>query len=293
MNKNILIVLGGAVAVALLVAVLVQVSLGGGDKESNEERMMVLVASKDLGIGRELQEGDLRWQSWPKGSVFAGAVIQGEDEKEPHEVLTGRLRRDVAEGEPVLKTALLGESKGNFVAASLEPGMRAVAVKTAAQNMVAGFLGPGDFVDVILTYRETIRTTDKDPRVQAMIELNLDKTATETILQNVRVLAIDQSATRPEDEKVKVGKTVTLAVTAQDAERLALAVELGEITLALRGIGDDKVVVKEWPTISDARLTKIGDEIFSEYEKLKKESGHNSNTVRVYNGDQAQNVGSP
>lgn len=285
MNKNVMIVLGGAVAVALLVAALVQVSLGGKKKEPTlqEARVEVLVAAKDLGIGSELGDGDLRWQAWPKSSVFPGAIIRQGEQAEA-EALEGRLARDIAEGEPVIKSALLGQARGNFVAASLDPGMRAVAIEVSASSMVGGFIGPGDFVDIILTYKESIQTDDDDPAVQNMIDKNLDQMATETILQNVKVLAVDQMATRPEEDKVKVGKTVTLAVDAQNAERLSLAQEMGTLTLVLRGVGDDVVVVKDWKTTSDARLINVDDEIFAEYEKLKKDTGINPNIVRIYNG---------
>lgn len=293
MNKNVLIVLGGAVAVSLLVAVLVQVSLGG-KKEAptiQEAKVEILVASRDLGIGRELQSDDVRWQDWPKASVFPGAIIRAEGQK-ADEVLEGRLARNISEGEPLMGNAILGQSRGNFVAASLEPGMRAVAIEVSASSMVGGFIGPGDHVDIILTYKESIKTDDEDPRVQSMIELNLDKMATETILQRIKVLAVDQVAERlpEEEEKIKVGKTVTLAVGAQDAEKLFLASQLGELTLALRGVGDDVFVEKSWPTISDARLTHVADEIFTEYEKMKKDTGANPNIVRIYSGDAVQVV---
>lgn len=288
MNKNVLIVLGGAVAVALVVALLVQVSLGGKKKAPvvTEAKVEILVASRNLGIGRELKEGDLRWQEWPKSSVFPGAVTR-EGDQSSAEALEGRLARDVSEGEPVMKSALLGQSKGNFVAASLEPGMRAIAIPVKASSMVGGFIGPGDYVDVVLTYKKTIRTEDDDPRIQNMIEMNLEKFATETILQNIKVLAVDQTAQRPEsEEKIKVGKTITLAVGVKDAEKLSLANQLGDITLVLRGVGDDQVVEKVWPTVSDARLVKMDDEIFTEYEKLKNDAGLGRNIVRIYNGDQ-------
>lgn len=287
MNKNIMIVLGGAVLVAVLVAMMVQVTLGGKKREqaAAEARIQILVASADLRIGRELKAGDVRWQEWPKSSVFPGAVVR-EGEQKPEEALKGRLARDIAKGEPVMKSALLGQSKGNMVAASLDPGMRAVAIEVSASTMVGGFIGPGDFVDVILTYKATMKSKDENPRVQKMIELNLDKMATETILQNVKVLAIDQMAERPADDKIKVGKTATLAVRPEDAERLSLAAGIGELTLALRGVGDDALVEKKWLTVSDQRLTSVTDEIYSEYEKIKKEDGANANIVRVYSGEQ-------
>ncbi len=288
MNKNILIVLGGAVLVAVLVAMLVQVTLGGKKEKgvAQETKVGVLVATKDLGIGRELKEGDTRWQEWPKSSVFPGAVIRQEDQK-PEKALEGRLARDIAKGEPVVKSAMLGQSKGNMVAASLEPGQRAMAIEVSASSMVGGFIGPGDFVDIIMTYKESIRAEDDaHPEVNKMIELNLDKLATETILQNVRVLAVDQRAERPEDDKIKVGKTVTVSVGAEDAERLSLASELGELTLALRAVGDDVLIDKQWPTVSDARLTHMGDEIYKEYEKIQNDAGVRRNIVRIYSGEQ-------
>ena len=286
MNKNILIVLGGAVLVAVLVAMLVQLSLGGKEEPTIQEaKVGVLVATKDLGIGRELQAGDMRWQEWPKSSVFPGAVIRQEDQS-PEEALKGRLARDVAKGEPVVKSAMLGQSKGNMVAASLEPGQRAIAIDVNASSMVGGFIGPGDFVDVILTYKEQVKSEEDNAQVDRMIEMNLDKMATETILQNVKVLAIDQKAQRPEDDKIRVGKTVTLAMGVQDVERLSLAAQMGDLMLVLRAVGDDTIVEKNWPTVSDARLTKMDDEIYQEYEKIKKEAGIRSDIVRIYNGDQ-------
>lgn len=286
MNKNILIVFGGAFLVAILVALFVQVTLGTKKTVQpvvEETKVQILVATKDLGIGRELQDGDLRWQEWPEASVFPGALVRKNNEKSS-EVLTGRLARDIAKGEPLTNAALLSQAGGNFVAASLEDGMRAISIGVSAESMVSGFLGPGDYVDVILTYKEVIRTEDDDPRVQEMIEKNIEKLATETILQNVKILAVDQTAQRPEEDKIKVGKTVTLAVSVQDAERLSLARKLGDLTLVLRSVGDDKTFEKSWPTISDARLTNMDDEIYQEYDKLKEDTQINPDILRIYNG---------
>lgn len=288
MNKNILIVLGGAVAIAVVVAMMVQLTLGSKKdvKEIKEARVQILVAAKDLTIGDELVDGDMRWQDWPEASVFPGA-IKRDGEQKTLEALEGRLARDVTSGEPMLKTALLGQTEGNLVAASLEPGMRAMAIEVSAASMVGGFIEPGDFVDVILTYSETVRTDDEDPDVQSYFELNLEKYATETILQNVKVLAIDQDTKREaKGGKAKVGKTATVEVNARDAERLALSSRLGELNLVLRGVGDDQIVKKEWPTISDARLTSINNEIFWGYKALKKDKGITGNPVKIYRGDQ-------
>lgn len=285
MNKNILIVLGGAVLVAVLVAVIVQMTLGGAkDGVVEEAKVEVLVAAANLGIGRELQAGDTKWQAWPEASIFPGAIIR-EAEQAPEEALEGRLARNIASGEPVMRSALLAQTSGNLVAARLEAGMRAVAIEVDASGMVGGFVGPGDYVDIILTYRSQVRTTDDNMRVEEMIQRNLDEQAAETILQNVQVLAIDQNA-KPveEEEKGKIGKVVTLGVAPQDAERLALAAKMGDLTLALRGVGDNTVSARDWKTVSDKRITSITDEIYDEYKQIKKESHDNKATVRVYNG---------
>jgi pilus assembly protein CpaB len=271
-------------------AILVQVMLGGDDKPApveQEPRAQILIAAKDLSIARELKSGDLKWQNWPKSNLFPGAIVREEGQK-PEEALEGRLRRDVSEGEPVLKSYLIGESKGNFVAASLEAGQRAVSIQVSATTMVAGFVSPGDFVDVVLTYKQKMSVNDEDPRVQQMLELNLDSVATETILENVKVLAIDQMATRPKDDKIRVGKTVTLALSVENTERIILAQQIGDLTLVLRGIGDEAPIERKWPIVSDARLVTVDDEIYEKYSKMKNETGIQTNNVRIYSGEALQ-----
>lgn len=290
MNKNILIVIGGAIAIAILVAVLVQLTLGGKKPDVVEEaKVEILVAAKDIKIGQELAAGDVRWQSWPKGALFGGAVTR-KDNQLAEDVFKGRVSRDISKDEPFTKNLLVGESKGNFVAASLEPGQRAVAIEVSAASMVGGFIGPGDFVDVILTYQLSLKVDKENPVAEAVAQENLDKIATETIVQNVKVLAVDQSATRPEDDKIKVGKTITLALDVKQAEQIALAQEMGNLTLSLRGVGDDVVVKKDWPTVSDMRLTKVDDEIQTEYREMQNGSGAVTNTMRIYNGDQVNSI---
>jgi len=288
MNKNILIVLGGAVMAAVLVAVLVQVTLGGKKGGPVSDGVEVLVAAIDLKKGHELEEGDLKWKEWPEDSLFRGAITRKEDQ-EPQDALEGRIDRSFSRGEAVVRSAILKDTKSNFVAARLKQGERAVSIKVNAEGMVAGFIAPGSHVDVILTYKNRIVIDDDNPDVKTMVQRNLDDVATETILQRVRVLAIDQKAERSDDDKIKVGKTVTLAVSIRDAEKLALASEMGDITLAMRGVGDD-VENEDAPAITDARLTSIDDEIFEEYKKYKKESGVTANTVRIYSGNTMQVV---
>ncbi|PCK00556.1 MAG: Flp pilus assembly protein CpaB [Zetaproteobacteria bacterium] len=289
MNKNILIVLGGAILAAVLVAVLVQVTLGGkkGPVAVSENSVEILVAAKDLRKGHELEDEDMRWKSWDEDALFRGAIIR-EDDMEAKDALSGRLDRSFGSGEALVKRAILKDSKGNYVVARLKEGERAISIKVSAEDMVAGFIAPGNFVDVILTYthRKSV-SKDELPQIRDMVAMSINKLAVETVLENVRVLAIDQKAQMKKDDKIKTGKTVTLAVSIRSAEILALASEMGSLTLAMRGIGDD-LVNKDEATLTDARLTTIDDEIRAETIRLKKETGVNLNTVKVYNGAQVQ-----
>lgn len=288
MNRNVLIVLFGAILVSVLVAVLVQMSLGGGGQDrvtvEREPSVEILVASRDIGVGQELVPNSMRWQTWPEGSVFDGLIVR-EDGQSISDALEGRVRRDVAEGEPLLSTIVLSEARGNFVAASLMPGYRAVAVDVNAVTSAGGFVGPGDYVDVILTYGQRIRITDSE-EAQQIVERNIDRTATETILQNIKILALDQTAEKGDTDKVRVGRTVTLEVTQRQAEKLALASRMGDLTLTLRPIGDDKILSLDElsPTITDRRMVRVVDEIVSEINKGSDTSAARGRMVRVYNG---------
>lgn len=291
MNKNILIVLAGAISIAVVVALLVRVSLNGNKPapvKKNVAKIEILVAAKDLKAGWTIEEGDFRWQGWDEGNMYPGLIAR-KDDQTPLDAVEGRLGRSLNSGEPLQRAAILKPDRGNVVAATLGEGMRAMAIEVSAASMVAGFITPGDYVDVVLTYKQRINATDESPAVQNMIARNLDNMATETILQNVRVLAVDQRADVPNDDdkkdkKVKVGRTVTVEVGVEDTERLSLASQLGDLNLVLRGVGDNQIVEKTWKTVSDARLVTVDDEIFDEFEKIQEDSDVKRDVIRVYSG---------
>jgi pilus assembly protein CpaB len=278
------------------VALLVQASLSGQKKEQavavqQEATVEILVAAKALRTGADLAEGDLKWQSWPEGGLFPGAIRRKADEQ-PLEAVKGRLKRAVAQGEPLQKSALVGSEKGNFLAASLAPGMRAVTIGVTSLSQVGGFAGPGDYVDVILTYRQRVRIPgeEKDPDVQNTIEKSIQNYASETILQKVKVLAVDQSLRRPAaDQPVKPGKSVTLEVDKKGAETLVLASKLGTLSLALRQLGDESVTGQTYPIVTDARVTNIYDEVEQEVDR-QNAAGQNSKNVRIYSGEIVQDL---
>ena len=276
MNKNILIVLGGGFLVAIVVAVIVQAAFG----KKNDDMIEVAVASKTLKIGDPVTDANFKWQEWPKDSAFAGAVTR-EDRKKVSEIAKGKIRRDMNAGEPLLTASLTAAGKGNILAAAMEPGMRAMAIKVSAASMVGGFISPGDKVDVILSYQVKLSGDEKDSAAG-----KVDKHASQTILENVNVLAIDQNS-RKEDDKAKVGRTVTLEVNSAGAEKLVLASEMGELSLSLRALGD--VTQKEKSNHNFTTDVQVSS-LLQELGKIKKNSGGKSDIVRVYNGQEIENV---
>jgi len=277
MNKNIMIVLAGGFLIAILVAVLVQMSLSGPKEQPAEQnKTQILVATQDLKIGRELRDGDTKWQNWPEDNLFMGAVVR-EDDEDPMEGISGRLTQAFSQGQPIHSQGVMQGVSGNFMAANLKEGMRAMAISVKAENIAGGFIGPGDFVDVIVTYQVRVRERD-NPLVQAMI----DEYASETILSHVRVVAVDQQAERAEEE-AKVGRTVTLEVNAKGAEKLALGAEMGDITLALRRIGDESSAVSGELT-TDVSVSRVLKNLAAV------QGGGEVGSVRVFNGNARNDV---
>lgn len=276
MNKNILIVLGGGFLVAIVVALIVQASFG----KKNSNMIEVAVASKPLKVGEPVSDSNFKWQEWPKDSVFSGAVTR-EGRKKISELAEGKLRRDMSAGEPLLKASLTAAGKGNILAAAMEPGKRAMAIKVSAESMVGGFITPGDKVDVILSYQVKLSGDEASAAAN-----EIDRHASQTILENVNVLAIDQNSNK-DDDKAKVGRTVTLEVDSAGAEKLVLASEMGDLSLSLRALGDEahKDNTKK-PFTTDVQVSTL----LQELGKIKKNSGGKSDIVRVYNGQEIENV---
>ena len=316
MNKNILLIVGGFLLIALLVTGALQLMFSGSDKvqeeiaERAEPKVDVLVAAKDLTAGTDLDDKNIEWQQWPKSGVFKGAVVR-EGNQTPTEAVSGRLKIAVAEDEPIMKTAVVTNEKGDNLAAVLGRGMRAVSFDVEDSQMVAGFVGPGNYVDIMLTYTfdESLSNAldNEDPELIHFVAENIDRRATEIILENVKVLAIDQRAQPDEENRVRLGQTVTVEVDRKGAETLALGQSVGTLSLALRGIGDDEVEgpFSKSPATTDTRMIRLDDEIYSgllslyrkriyeragENARLENNSGQISKIMRIYRGDEVQEV---
>lgn len=188
----------------------------------------VLVLSENLPIGAAI-ENQLKWQPWPADAVGEGFITRTA-EPEAIESLKGSIARlESFAGEPLRRSKLIGQGQ-SFMSSILPSGKRAVATQIAADTSAGGFILPNDFVDVIMTRRATEQGAGGSG----------EGFVTETILQNIRVLAVDQAIQEDEEGKrVKVGQTATLELTPQQAEIITVAQQMADrLTLSLRSITD-------------------------------------------------------
>ncbi|ESZ50077.1 Flp pilus assembly protein CpaB [Mesorhizobium sp. RSR565B] len=187
----------------------------------------VLVLSGDVPMGSPL-ENNLSWESWPSDGINANFITRAA-EPEAREKLKGSVARmAMYTGEPLRRSKLIGEGQ-SFMSSILPTGMRAVATAISADTSAGGFILPNDFVDVIMTRRSDTGNAGSG-------------FTTETILKNIRVLAIDQTIQEDEEgKKTRVGQTATLELTPQQAEIITVAQQMADrLTLALRSITDNK-----------------------------------------------------
>ncbi|MEQ8506574.1 MAG: Flp pilus assembly protein CpaB [Rhodospirillales bacterium] len=212
------------------------------------ETTKVLVAKETLEAGRFVRAEDLRWAAWPKDGVSDGYVIEGEAAKgvvrpagsenkaqrKGKAVFDGSVVRSrLTAGEPITALKLVQPGERGFLAAVLEPGKRAVSVPVDATTGIAGFIFPGDWVDVIFTGH--LRVESKKSGAEGTKAKRVD--FSETLLSEVRVIAIDQRV-ESDDGKAKVAKTATLQVTPKQAEKIALGLKMGGLSMSLHSLAD-------------------------------------------------------
>ena len=182
----------------------------------------IVVAGQDIAPGTTINEelikkGAIKTTPWPKDSIPAGAFSS------PQQVIGKTNRVKIIAKEPILESRLAGEGAGLTV--RLEAGKRAMALRVDEIIGVSGFIVPDDRVDVIVT-TTPVENGGQENRVAKIV------------LQNKRVLSVAQS-TEQKDGKPQLARSITLEVSPDEAEKLSLASQEGQITLALRGIGDD------------------------------------------------------
>jgi pilus assembly protein CpaB len=198
--------------------------------ETNTEK--VLVAARDLQIGTTLTSGDVVWRDWPKDSL-SGQFVTGGSQTSESVVVGAVARAGFYAGEPISEAKLIRTDRG-FMSAILPQGKRAVALKIAADTSAGGFILPNDHVDVIMTRKIE----------QNASNANAPQYLTETILNNVRVLAIDQTIDKSTKKDgsggdTVIGQTATLELTPEQAKIITVAQQMSDrLTLALRSVAD-------------------------------------------------------
>jgi len=188
----------------------------------------VLIAKADIALGQSVKPDDLLWQTWP-ASATSSSLIRRTERPDAATQVTGSIARSpFIAGEPILEQKLVKGNGSGFMAAILPTGMRAISTEISPETGAGGFILPNDRVDVILSRRE------KNPDRSGLPDIIIS----ETILANVRVLAIDQTPKEKDGQNVVVGKTVTLELKPEQAETLARSRQSGTLSLALRSIAD-------------------------------------------------------
>jgi pilus assembly protein CpaB len=187
----------------------------------------VLIAKADIGMGRALSTQELTWQAWPEATTGDSYITRKSKPNAPEELVGAITRAPFTAGEPIREGKLIrANGASGYMAAILPSGMRAVSTEISPETGAGGFILPNDRVDVILSRRP--RDADGKGALPT----------SETILANVRVLAIDQAVEEKNGQRVVVGKTATVELTPRQAETLAQSRQLGTLSLALRSLLD-------------------------------------------------------
>jgi pilus assembly protein CpaB len=225
-----LVVLGVALAAGGLAALLA----GGSEKPAPApapqpavqiDTVEVLVARADIAMGQAVSPNEMQWQIWPTQAA-SPAFIRKSDRPNAIEQYTGAIARTpFVAGEPLRDAKLIKANGSGFMAALLPTGKRAISTEISPETGAGGFILPNDHVDVILSRRD-------------QAEKDTGGHVSETILSNVKVLAIDQTLGEKDGQKVVIGKTATLELSPRQGETLALSRQQGTLSLALRSLAD-------------------------------------------------------
>ena len=214
----------------------------GGPRQPTKPAVQVLVARNAIRVGQLVKPDDLRWQPWPQVTLPPTYIVEG---KRPISDFVGAVARShLHVGEPVVETEIVMPGSRGFLAAVLRPGLRAVSVPATATSTVSGFIYAGDRVDVLLTH--------------VLNGPNGEHSATETILRNARVIAMDQKLDFVPGDKPDIAKTATLELTAKQTEIVTLAVKMGDLSLVLRSLQDSEEEERDLASGDDA-TAELGD----------------------------------
>lgn len=202
----------------------------------------VLVAGEDIPMGSALGIERLSWQDWPESGIRESFIVKDATPEALEEYAPTIARTSFFAGEPIREQKIVRSDSG-YLSAILPAGKRAIAIRVQAETSAGGFILPNDRVDVILSYK-------KD-----------DEWITKTVLENVRVLAIDQVIEEQDGQKAQVGNTATLELDADQSAVVTEAVQLSgnKLALALRSIEDaDEIASNRKNRRGNVRLIRDG-----------------------------------
>lgn len=235
MRPKSLLLLGLALGCGLVASIgISQVMDRNSGNQAKIETVPVYVAVHNINLGDPIDSAMISLQEWPKGKVPKGAISKLED-------LQGRRPRTaIFEGEPILEAKLLAPGQVADPISSITKGMRLKTIAVDAEKSAAGLLRPGDRVDVQLFVRKDQRT-------------GVETAKSKVILQNIRVFAVDRDVQRSADgaEEKTIAKTVSLMLTPEQASKLALAEQIGEISLIPRNPDDEAAADWSEYTVDD------------------------------------------
>ena len=244
MDSRKVLLLAGALIIAVVTAFMARsLMMGSAAPEATAAPVPVkidgpevLVATRALPVGTILDATALKFQPWPKELVENAYYIKG-DKTDLQSLVGTVVRNPVTAGQPLTQGSLVKPGDRGFLAAALGPGMRAVTFPVSGASSVAGFVFPGDRIDLVLT--QEVKGGGEGDALKV----------SETIMRNVRVLATDQRTdnTEGEDGKTVVTtfNTVTVEATPRIAEQVAVAQTIGSLSISLRSIADNRAELEE------------------------------------------------
>ncbi len=236
MDVKKIVLLVGALLIAAVTAVMAKNMFSGASAPEAKAGPVVpagpevLVATRTLPVGTMIDAEAFRYQPWPEGLVQPAYFTRGGPGGDPQTLIGTVVRNEISAGQPLTQGALVRPGQRGFLAAALGPGMRAVTVGVSATSGVAGFVFPGDRVDLVLT--QEVTGGDDGPPLRA----------SETIVRNIRVLAVDQtldSRNEAGNQVAHPSATITFEATPKIAEKIAVAQTIGQLSLSLRSIADN------------------------------------------------------
>jgi pilus assembly protein CpaB len=249
----------------------------------------VLVARSAIQRGQLLKPEDFAWEPWPEGGIDKNYIQLGT--KTPDSYSGWVARFPIGAGEPLTEAKIIAPGNRGFLAAVLHAGMRAVSVPVSVTSGISGFVFPGDQVDLIVTY-----AVQDTPRVGVTQQGPLlEHKVSETVLHDIRVIAIDQKLDSKAGEAV-IAKTATFEVTPKESEIIALADQMGKLSLSLRslvpGPGELKHEISDSPLEAPSNPLSETYTVDSDVSPLlrapgKAQNGADSGIVTVLRGGQS------